>query len=202
MKPLQRKLVRQLRLRKNRQSDPGIRISDPMAYKADILLGRITKVHGREGIVTLRLENTFKDNLPDMEAVFLEIEGKPVPFFISESEYMGGHILRLKFEGYESVEKASEFAGCRVFLVSAYLAETPSEKEEDLSGYRILTPENKLIGTVTGIIRNPGQYHLNVDPGSGKDIMIPFHEDLIVEVDRKKKIIIMDLPEGLAEINL
>ncbi len=32
-----------------------------------------------------------------MESVFLEIEGKPVPFFISESEYPGGDILRLKF---------------------------------------------------------------------------------------------------------
>ena len=34
-----------------------------------------------------------------------------------------------------------------------------------------------------------------------KEILIPFHEDFIVSIDKKKKIIIMDIPEGLTEIN-
>ena len=54
-----------------------------MAYKNDILLGRITKVSGYEGAVTVKLEKIFTENIPQMESVFLEIEGRPVPFFIS-----------------------------------------------------------------------------------------------------------------------
>ena len=85
-----------------------------MAYNSNILLGRITKVSGYEGAVTVKLEKIFSENIPQMESVFLEIEGRPVPFFISDSEYSGADILKLQFEGYDSIEKVSEFmvAGC------------------------------------------------------------------------------------------
>ncbi len=172
-----------------------------MAYKAEILLGRITKVHGYEGAVTVRLENRFKENLPEMESVFLEIEGKPVPFFISEFEYQGADILRLKFEDYDSQEKVSEFVGCRVFLTTKDIQESSSQTSINLSGFRIYGKHNILIGTVTEITENRGRYLLNITAESGRNILIPLHDDLITRVDKRKKIIHMDLPEGLTEIN-
>ena len=76
-----------------------------MAYKSNILLGRITKVSGYEGAVAVKLEKIFTENIPQMESVFLEIEGRPVPFFISDIEYSGADILKLSFEGYDSLKK-------------------------------------------------------------------------------------------------
>jgi 16S rRNA processing protein RimM len=70
-----------------------------------------------------------------------------------------------------------------------------------LTGYRILTPQNVILGSVTQLIENPGQLLLSVKTEEGRVILVPFHEDLIVKYDRKKKLIIMDLPEGLQEIN-
>ncbi|MCX6334341.1 MAG: ribosome maturation factor RimM [Bacteroidia bacterium] len=171
-----------------------------MAYNANILLGRISKVHGYEGAVTVKLEKTFIENIPYMESVFLEIEGKPVPFFIDESEYPGSDILRLKFEGYGTFEKVNEFTGCRVFL-------TTGEKEHTSAGvmsfqnYKVILPDNNLVGTISDIIENPGQWLLNISTPDKKEILIPFHEDLIRSIDKRKKVIIMDLPEGLLEIN-
>ena len=86
-----------------------------MAYKCDILLGRITKISGYEGAVAVRLEKIFTENTPQMESVFLEIEGRQVPFFISESEYSGADILKLTFDGYDSIDKIGEFTGSKVF---------------------------------------------------------------------------------------
>ena len=54
-----------------------------------------------------------------MESVFLEIEGRPVPFFVSGSDYSGADILKLRFDGYDSSDKVSEFTGCRIFLTTA-----------------------------------------------------------------------------------
>ena len=115
-----------------------IRINDPMAYNSDILLGRITKVNGYEGAVTVKLEKIFFENIPQMESVFLEIEGRPVPFFISDSEYSGADILKLKFEDYDSIEKISEFTGCRVFLTTGIPAENPADDIQSLIGYKVL----------------------------------------------------------------
>lgn len=172
-----------------------------MAYKTNILLGLITRVHGFKGAVIVRLEKTFTEKIPDIEVVFLEIEGKRVPFFISSMEYNGGDILRLKFEGYESVHKVKEFTGSRIFLSSDQPENKPEDNIDILKRYRVYSSDGKEIGKVVGLVEHPGHVLLNIDAGRGKKILIPFHDDLIIKADRKKKIINMDLPEGLTDLN-
>jgi 16S rRNA processing protein RimM len=179
----------------------GLRVTDPMPNNCDILLGRITKVSGYEGAVTVRLERLFSGNLPHIESVFLEIEGRPVPFFISATEYSGADILKLKFEDYESSEKVSEFVGCRVFLTEGKQGENKIDDIESLTGYQVLTQDNNSIGTIKEVIPNPGQWLLNVTSKARKSILIPFHEDFIVSIDPEKKILIMDIPDGLTDLN-
>ena len=150
--------------------------------------------------MTVLLEKNLIENIPDMESVFLEIEGKPVPFFILQSDYSGGDILRLKFDGYDTVEQANEFTGCRVFLTSGEREEKRAEVRT-FNSYRILLPDDSFVGTISEIIENPGQLLLAIIAPAGKELLIPFHKDFIVSIDKKKKIIVMDLPEGLLEIN-
>ena len=172
-----------------------------MTYQVHILLGRIAKVHGFQGAVTVRLEKTFTENIPGPESVFIEIEGKPVPFFISDAEYPGGDIIWLKFTGYESIDKVSEFTGCRIFLTSEKSSGRISGNITDLIGYKIQQADKKTIGSVNEIIDNPEQLLLCIITGEGKEMLIPLHEDLIIKTDNRKKIITMVLPEGLTEIN-
>jgi 16S rRNA processing protein RimM len=171
-----------------------------MAYNANILLGRISKVHGFEGAVTVKLEKTFIENIPDMESVFLEIEGKPVPFFIQESDYPGGDILRLIFDGYDTFEKVNEFTGCRIFLTKGD-KKRPGSDIRTFCNYKVCLPDSSLVGTIRELFENPGQWLLEINTPAGKELLIPFHEDLIVLIDKRKKIIIMNLPEGLTDLN-
>ena len=108
-----------------------------MAYESKILLGRITKTSGYEGAVAIRLEKIFSEHIPEMESVFLNIEGKLVPFLIEDSEYSGADILKLKFTGYDSIEKIGEFTGCKVFLTTSDHSERSKDVFQDLNGYRI-----------------------------------------------------------------
>jgi 16S rRNA processing protein RimM len=178
-----------------------IRIVDPMAYTSEILLGRITKINGYEGAVTVKLEKTFTENIPHPESVFLEIEGKLVPFFISGSEYSGADILKISFEDYGSIEKIKEFLGCRVFLTSDCIERSHPEVIENLSGYQVFYHDDLLLGTVTDIFENPDQWLLNILSPANKEILIPLHNDLIVSIDNIRKIIVMELPDGLIDIN-
>jgi 16S rRNA processing protein RimM len=172
-----------------------------MAYKADILLGHIIKLHGHKGEVIIKLGNDFRNNLPVLEWVFLEHEGKPVPFLISGSEYSGSDTLILRFEGYDSSERVREFLNCKVLLTQKNPGIPKSKNPDNILGYKIHTIDNNLIGVITGITENPGQLLLNVDDGSGNNVLIPLHENLISRVDKRRKIITMDLPEGLTELN-
>lgn len=172
-----------------------------MAYNCNILLGRITKVSGYEGAVTVKLEKTFTENLPHMESVFLETDGKPVPFFISDSDYSGADTLKLIFSGYESVEKVSEFVGCQIFLNSNEPDNTGKNANGNLTGFDVFLTDSTHLGTITDIIENPGQWLLVIKSHAGKEILIPLHEDFIVSINKRKKSIQMDLPEGLTDIN-
>ena len=173
-----------------------------MAYNNNILLGRITKVSGYEGTVAIKLEKSFSENIPQMESVFLEIEGRPVPFFISELDYSGADILKLSFEGYDSDEKISEFVGSRVFLTSKPDNDNNTTSDSQiLIDFSVLTKQKVLLGSISDIIPNNGQWLLNVISPSKKNILIPFHEDFIISIDKKKKVVYMDIPDGLLDIN-
>jgi len=172
-----------------------------MEYECRISLGRIARINGNEGSVSVKLEKEFIENIPELESVFLEIEGKPVPFFISHIEYRGGTIARIQFDRYREFDRLSEFNGCRLFLTSAPEDWHQSENDSGLTGFTIFSSEKKLIGTVEGTIDNPGQLLLSVRSAAGKGILVPFHENLIVRIDRKKKQLIMDIPDGLYELN-
>ncbi len=178
-----------------------IRINDPMAYKNNILLGRITRVSGYEGAVTIRLERNFSENIPQMESVFLEIDGRPVPFFITGKEYSGADILKLTFDGYEAEEKISEFVGCKVFLTTEPTGKNQTNDLQDIINYTVYNQENSLLGTVSDIIENPGQLLLVIRTKGKKEILIPLHEDFILSFDKKKRAITMEIPDGLTEIN-
>jgi len=172
-----------------------------MAYRSNILLGRITKLSSYEGAVAVKLEKIFTENIPRMESVFLEIEGRPVPFFISGMDYSGADILKLSFEGYNSIEKVSEFTGCNVFLTDSVKSNKKMPESQNLIGYLVTDLENKEIGSISEIIANNGQWLLNVISSDSKNILIPFHEHFIVRIDNKGKLVVMNIPEGLLEIN-
>jgi 16S rRNA processing protein RimM len=172
-----------------------------MAYKKQILLGKISKVHGHAGAVNVRLEQGFSENIQDLESVFIETDGRPVPFFIASAEQPDNLVLRLWFEGYESAEKVKEFVGCRLFLTEPSNNAGPVSDLMDLINYRLFSQDNISTGVITGIIENPGQILLNILASSGNEFLIPLHEDLVKEIDTENRIIYMFIPEGIADIN-
>jgi 16S rRNA processing protein RimM len=172
-----------------------------MNYNCRILIGKIARINGYEGFATVRLEKEFIGNIPEMRSVFIEVEGRPVPFSISSNEYTGGDSLRLKFEGYDTYEKISEFCGCRVFLASPVKKVYARSSAPSLAGFTVVTPDMKTAGTVGEVIRNPAQDLLKMISPGKKEILVPFHEDLILKIDKKNKKIVIDIPDGLMELN-
>lgn len=170
-------------------------------YEKSTLIGRITRIHGYEGSVIIRLERNFIENIPGMEWVFLEIDGRLVPFFIFSNDYTGGDTIRLKFEGYQLSEKVTEFVGCKVFLTAYEEPEKPESNIEDIKGYSVLLKDRKVLGIIDEIIQRPGQDLLRILTSDNKEILIPLHEDFITALNRKNKTIVMDFPEGLLQIN-
>jgi 16S rRNA processing protein RimM len=165
------------------------------------LLGRIIKLHGHEGAVSVRVEKILSDNIPEMEFVFLRIEGKEVPFFVDHYQINGQNNLLIWFRDYNSVEKVKEFIGCQVILKAGSGKTQSSPVPDEIIGFELITKEKVLLGVVTRVTENPGQWLITVITDSGNEILIPFHEDLIISIQKESKRIIMNLPDGLGNLN-
>jgi len=172
-----------------------------MTYEKHILIGRIKKIHGYQGSVTATRNRSFTDDLPEEGWVFIEIDGKLVPFFIAGMEYSGADLIRLKFDGYDSAEKVSGLTGCNIFLDSGRPEKRIPDGLENLKGIKVLTREKQSVGVIKEVIIGPGQWLLSIISDDNKEILIPLHEDLIIQLDQEKGILIMDLPDGLTEVN-
>jgi 16S rRNA processing protein RimM len=179
-----------------------------MTYSTGILLGRIVKTSGFNGAVTVKLEKHFSEEIQGMESVFIETEGRPVPFFVSSLEDPGGGIIKLTFRHYDSDVSMRRFIGCRVLSPAFSPAFSPALRpglgdtdHPDLPGFTVSTAGGTLLGTVTGSIDNKGQIILELRSPGGREILVPLHHDLVVEIDPAHKTLILDLPEGIDEIN-
>ena len=171
-----------------------------MAYEAHILLGRITKTVGYEGFVVVRLEKKFIGNYKEQKSVFLEIEGKPTPFFISDYEFSGGDILKLQFDGYETADAMSEFVGANVFLVGDEYDIDNEASPDFLMGFSVQSTQGKHIGIVDDILENTAQYLLSVKTPDERTVLLPLHDDLIENIDEENSLLVMEIPDGLTDL--
>ena len=93
----------------------------------------------------------------------------------------------MHLSGVDCLEDAEEIVGRAVWLD----AEEEEEDSEDFIGWTLLD-KGRIVGTVTGIEPIPGNLCLIVG-----DTLVPLHEDLVLSADPEKRILDLDLPEGL-----
>lgn len=72
----------------------------------------------------------------------------------------------------------------------------------EIRGFTVLLSDRGIVGIIEEIIQNPGQDLLRILSPEKREILVPLHSDLITGINKKKKTITMNLPDGLLEINL
>ncbi len=77
-------------------------------------IGYITKPHGKNGEVVVRLNGPFADDIEPGGAMFFEIQGTLVPFFIEEIR-PSGDMAYVKFEFVDSEQEARKYRGCNLY---------------------------------------------------------------------------------------
>lgn len=166
-------------------------------------IGKIGKPHGVKGEVSLMFEDDVFDRV-DADYLVLLIDGILVPFFFEEYRFKSDETALVKFCDIDTKEQAQELTGCDVYF-SRKLSE---DGREDMSlneaeNFKLLDAnnDNSLIGTVKSVNYSTVNTLFNVETPDGKEIMIPASEDFIVDIDTEKHFIVVDLPEGLLDLD-
>lgn len=167
-------------------------------------IGTIKKPHGLHGFLKVELEKRFQEAFMKSEVFFIETKGNFAPYFRERVE--GGAAPTLKLEDVNSKEQAQRLSSKMLYLRKADLQDVkPSEETEatdDLEAWIGFTIEDDtlgVIGIIQDVIEMPMQL-LAVLEVEDKEVFIPLHEELILDIKPEEKWILMELPEGLIQL--
>ena len=167
-------------------------------------VGTILKPHGLRGGVVVEITEGYEDFLADSNFLLVEAEGGLVPFFITEEgiNFRTATTLLVAFDDLDTVERVRPYCGCKIYLPN----EVNNEQEEEgtldvLIGVTIFDKERGKLGKIFRTDNFSGNVVLTVD-FKGKEILIPFSEEIVIQFDEAKKEMYLDCPEGLIELYL
>jgi len=154
-----------------------------------VIIGKILDTFGLEGELKVKpyMPLEFFEGLV---RVYLKRKGGDyVPFELEWIDFMNDKVI-LKFKGYDSIDAAQQFKGAKVYLPKEDL---PSLEEDEFYAYELVgmeveTDKGKKLGKVVRV-QDMGPYDALVV--EGEKIMIPFISDIVLEVDKEKRKIIV-----------
>ncbi len=116
-----------------------------------------------------------------------------------ERTWMHGDHLIFKFQGVDTISDAEKLAGAEVSIPFEQRAELAEDEvyQSDLIGCEVLDTTGRSLGVVSDFQETGGTPLLQV----GNDLLIPFAKSICTEVDLENKRIIVNLPEGLLDLN-
>ena len=159
-------------------------------------IGRIGKTHGVRGEVSFMFDDDVFDRT-DAEYLILELEGILVPFFMEEYRFRSETTALVKFCDIDSQERARELVNCDVYFPRALDDDDDAFTWTTLVGFE-LTDANTMasVGRIAAIDTSTANILFELEDGK----LIPASEELITDIDKKKRQITIALPEGVLDL--
>lgn len=164
-------------------------------------LGKIVKKYSFKGELLAKLDTDEPDLYDNLDAIFIDLRGNLVPFFIESSQLHKSDLLRLKFEDVDTEADADALIKSELYLPLDLLPKLDGDKFyfHEVIGFTITDENFGKVGTITGINDSTAQALFEIDR-DGVEILIPMNDEFIVKVDREHKTIIVNTPEGLIDL--
>ncbi len=165
-------------------------------------VARIGKPHGIRGEVTVQVLTDAPGDrfVPGTRFVVEPASAGPLTVI---SARWNKDILLLAFDEIETRNQAETLRGAKLFIETEELEDGNEDEgwyEHELVGLDVRVG-GKVVGKVSGLNTLPVQDLLVVTSTDGKEVLIPFVEQIVPEVNVAEKFILVTPPPGLFEVN-
>jgi len=159
-------------------------------------IGKLGKAHGVKGEVTLLFDDDVFDRV-DADYLVLDLDGILVPFFMEEYRFRSDTTALVKFCEVDTQERARELTNTDVYFPYALTDDEAPMTYGGLVGFTIIdVATRQAIGTIAAVDDQTMNLLFELEDGR----LIPAHEELIEEVSKEKREIVMTIPEGVLEV--
>ncbi|MES5817330.1 ribosome maturation factor RimM [Streptomyces sp. RG80] len=168
-----------------------------------LVVGRIGRAHGIRGDVTVEVRTDEPELRLAPGAVLATDPASVGPLTIETGRVHSGRLL-LTFEGVKD-RNAAEALRNTLLIAEIDPEELPEEEDEyydhQLMDLDVVTKDGVEVGRITEISHLPSQDLFIVERPDGSEVMIPFVQEIVTEIDLEEQRAIIDPPPGLIDDN-
>ncbi len=170
-------------------------------------LGYTSKIHGKQGELTIKLDVDFLEECKRLESVLIQInktDTSLIPFFISKSQFQNNSTLRVKLDDVNEIIDAKPLVGKGVYIPNSLLPTLSGNQfyHHEVTNFKIIDTNYGEVGQLNQILNYPKQAIFEVINTDKKEILIPVVDDIINYIDRANKTITVTVPDGLIDLYL
>ncbi len=164
-------------------------------------IGKIIGKYSFKGELLVKTDSDDPEQYTELKSIFIELGNGLVPFIISNIQLHKSELIRIQFENVTNEMEADKLIKKDVYLPLNYLPKLKGKKfyYHEVIGFSILH-NNENLGTVLRIHDQGLQALFEIKKNNGSISLIPIHDDFIINVDRQKKNISVEIPDGLIEL--
>ena len=153
------------------------------------IVGKIVNTHGLKGEVKVKRITDFEERFHVGSTVYIKNkDNEAIPLIIASFRTHKNHDL-LQFEEYDSIEVVEPLKGATLYIKKEQL--TPLEPGEfyfhEIIGCKMYTLDGEYIGEIESILTPGANDVWVVKNDSGKEILIPYIDDVVKEVNIEEK---------------
>jgi 16S rRNA processing protein RimM len=163
-------------------------------------IGKIVAPHGVSGQIILEHALGKPIHFKGIDALFVEKnEGSFIPYFIQSATAKTDTITHLQMEGILTREATSVLMSKKVWLPQdAFQKLVDKSSPLALLGYQV-QQDGQDLGIIQEVIEQPHQLMVTI-LYKGQEAYIPLHEESLLGVDHAKKVVLVNLPDGLLDL--
>ena len=164
-------------------------------------IGLINKPHGVHGELLFTFDDDIFDRM-EAEYIICMMDGILVPFFFESYRFRSDSTALIKLEGIDTEQQARRMTNVEVFFPKEHVEELEDNELiwSYFVGFLIKDVNEGEIGKVIDVDDSTINTLFVVDHND-TEVLIPAQEDFIVDLDREKRVITMQIPAGLLDLN-
>jgi len=167
-----------------------------------VVVGRIGRAQGIRGEVTVEVRTDAPEERFSTGAV-VSLSGRaglPEQATVAGHRWQNGRLI-LSIEGVDDRTAAEALRGA-ILEAEVDLTESDEDEYHDLAlvGLAVRHSDGAHLGDIREVLHLPGQDVLAVARPDGAELLVPFVHQIVTEVDIAGGFVLVDLPDGLAEL--
>jgi 16S rRNA processing protein RimM len=161
-----------------------------------VTIGRIVKPQGRKGEVLTESFSDRKDRFPSLKAAFVPGPKDSAREVKITSCWPHKGRFVLKIEGVDSISEAEGYRGqeLRVGTEDLESLSPGAFYHHELVGLKVVDPEGRLLGRVTGLLETGGEAKVLEVRGERGEVLFPLAEPFVKKVDLAQGLMVL-LPQ-------